>query len=414
MNRLIYILILSQIVWFNATSQSMGNNVSYFDDKVQQVIEMDGYGSYGSNVMDVETMKLFYKGGFFEDDLKSESLKRLSGKNLIGGEYGFRIAYKQPYMGWMDSAGLYGCYEIGGAAGMSFTSDLFKLTFLGNQEYVGDSAMLSGMEVASFTYKKIGLGYIKAKEEVIHQIGVSLMGFDSYSYGMLDRGVYSSTAEMDTLNLRLSGEWMSNSRVNQNSPVGFGIGVDYEAKLLPVTRDSVSMPMLVCGVKNLGVFFSTPHMNVMVLDTIYRYTSSEVNNISDLSDDLFPQNLSQDSLLPQFEQMRKFKMLPFEVYFYSPSDPFGKKLQLTYGMRYRYSVAMIPEIYLGGDWRPGPNTIVSSNLFFGGYSYFKIGLSIRKQIGNLRVGVALNNVPGFVTKEAYQQSLAISLSYGIK
>lgn len=414
MNKLFFIFFLCLIFLKEVSGQSMGNHVSFFDDKVEQVIELEGYGVYGSNVMDIETIKLFYEGGYFDEDLKNESINRLNAKNLIGGEYGMRLAYELPFIDGLDSSGLYVCYELGGAGGLAFTSDLFKLTFLGNQKFRSDTALMSGTEFSSFSFGKIGFGYIKPKEEIVHQIGVSLMGFNSYTYGILDRGYYSSSVDGDSLQLRLSGEWMTNRRLGQESPVGYGIGVDYEAKLLPLKRDSLFMPMLICGVKNLGVFFSSSQMNVMNLDTTYYYASTEINNIADLSSDLFPHQLNQDSLLPAFEQVRKFRMLPFELYFYSPSDPFGRKLQLTYGMRYRYGVSMIPEIYLGGDWRPGSKTIISSNLFFGGYSYFKVGLSIRQEIGNLRIGVALNNVPGILSNEGYQQSLAISLSYGIK
>ena len=89
-------------------------------------------------------------------------------------------------------------------------------------------------------------------------------------------------------------------------------------------------------------------------------------------------------------------------------------MQLVYGMRYRFRVGMIPQIYLGGDWRPSATTIITPFLCFGGYSYIKTGLSIRKEFGKVRVGVSVNNVPGFLTKEAYQRSLSMSISYAIK
>lgn len=414
MNRRIYIILILISSCSALLGQSLGHHVASFDSKVQQKIELEGYGSYGSSVMDINTMRLFYRGGYFDNELKAQSVNRLGGKNLFGGEYSFRVGYENPYVRWLDSACFYLNYEINGAGGIAFTEDLFRLVFEGNQGYEGDSAFLSGIEMSSFAFKKLGLGYIRSNKNGMHKVGLSLMSFDSYSYGVLDRGIYTADVDSDTLQLILSGNWMTDTRADQGSPIGYGIGVDYEAKLFPLQSDSTSAPMLICGVKNLGLFFSTNQMNTMSLDTIYTYSSVEVNDFSDFANDLFPQSIETDSILPEMEQNRKFRALPFELYFYSPSDPNGRKFQLIYGMRYRYGVTMIPQMYLGGDWRPNESTIISSYLSFGGYSFFKTGLAIRKEIGKVRVGVVLNNVPGFLTDEAYEQSLAISLSYGIK
>ena len=398
----------------SAFGQSLGYHVTSFDNQVQHKVELDGYGTYGSNVMDLETMQLFYRGGYFDQDLKSESVNRLGVKNLLGAEYGFQLGYENPSIASLDSLGLYVSYGISGAAGVTFTHDLFNLVFVGNQQFVGDSAFFSGTEFSSFSYRKIGVGILKLNKDGVHKIGLSLISFGNYSYGIVDRGMYQADANSDTLELRLSGSWMTDSKANHGSPVGYGIGFDYEAKLLPVQSDSLSAPMLICGVRNLGVFFSTKSMNTLSLDTSIVFSGLEVNNISDFSSDLFEPSLSGDSLLPAMKQERKFRVLPFELYFYAPSDPNGKKMQLVYGMRYRHGVSMIPQIYFGGDWRPNPKTIISPYLSFGGYSYFKTGLAIRKEFGNTRIGLVFNNVPGFLTQEAYQQSIAISMSYGIK
>lgn len=403
--------ILTVLISLDVVSQTFGNSVSFFDDEVTQKVEMEGYGYYGSNVMDIETMNLFYQGGYFDNNLKSESLKRLGANNLFGGEYGTRITYLNPDVKWLDSAGIYVTYEINGGGGTSFSKDLFRLVFQGNQSYVGDSAYFSGTEFASYAFKKTGFGYnIDNKLKV----GLSLLEFDNYSYGIVDRGVYYSDAESNSLTMRLGGNWMTNKRLKNTSPIGFGVGVDFEVNLPFKEEDTLNLPRLVFGVKNFGVFVSSKEMNVLEVDTLYQYTGSEVNNISDFQNGLFSQSSVKDTLLPQMEEMRKVRFLPFEMYFYSTSNPQGKKMQLIYGMRYRFGVAMVPQIYIGGDWRPSSTTIITPFLSFGGYSYFKTGVSVRKQFGDLKVGLSFNNVPGFLTREAYQRSLSLSLSYAIK
>lgn len=408
---MIFISSLFFLLIGKSLAQSMGNGVSFFDEKVEQCVLIDGFGSYGSNVMDIETMKLFYQGGHFDNDLKEESLNRLTGKNLVGAEYGMSISYLMPSASWLDSAGFYLNYEISGGVGIGFTNDLFRLAFVGNQDYVGDSAFLSGTEFIGYGFRKIGFGYNRGNRL---KLGLSLLSFDNYSYGQINRGVYYSDPSSDSISLMLSGDWMSANKQNLNTPAGFGIGIDFEMNLPYEDTDTLELPRLVVGFKNFGLFVSSKQMDVLVVDTLYNYTGVEMNNLSGFGDDLFSRNAFQDSLLPELIQKRKVKLLPFEFYFYSTSNPDGKKMQLVYGMRYRYGVAMIPQIYLGGDWRPSKSTIITPYLQFGGYSYFKTGLSVRKKIGNFGVGLNFNNVLGFLTREAYQQSMSISMSYGFK
>lgn len=408
--RFVIAVCIALMPWF-VFSQTFGNSVSYLDDEVTQKIEMEGFGYYGSNIMDIETMNLFYKGGYFNSDLKAESLKRLGANNLLGAEYGARITYLNPYVKWLDSAGIFVTYEISGGGGVSFSEDLFRLVFQGNQGYLGDSAFFSGTEFANYAFKKTGIGYNKGNKL---KVGLSLLEFDNYSYGMVDRGIYYSDANSDSLTMRLAGNWMTDKREKYTSPVGFGMGMDFEVNLPYKEVDTMNLPRLVFGVKNLGLFVSSREMNVIQVDTLYQYTGTEVNNISDFQNGLYSQTNVQDSLLPQMQQGRKVKLLPFEMYFYSTSNPMGKKMQLIYGMRYKFRVGMTPQLYIGGDWRPSETTIITPFLSFGGYSYFKTGVSIRKQFEKLNVGLSFNNIPGFLTKEAYQRSMSISLSYAFK
>lgn len=410
MNRIGVILVL--LVWGEVSfAQSFGNNVSYFDESEMETVEVDGFGSFGSSALDLETMKLFYRGGFFDDLLKEESLNRLGIKNLFGGEYGMRMAYLNPNVKWLDSAGIYVCYELNGGAGVAFTEDLYRMVFEGNQNYLGDTALFSGTEFSSYAFRKVGFGYNRGNKL---RVGVSLMAFDQYSYGIIDRGNYYTDPAGDTVNLRLSGSWMTDNYGSNGTPVGYGIGADFEINLPYENNDSVDIPRMIFGVKNLGLFFSSKQMNVLEIDSLYSYSGVELNNLSDLKNPLFSQQSLGDSLIPDLSQKRKFRVLPFELYFYSTSNPEGKKMQLVYGMRYRFGVSMIPQVYIGGDWRPSEHTIITPFLNFGGYSYIKTGLSIRQEFGKVKVGLAFNNVPGFFTREAYSQSLAISLSYGIK
>lgn len=404
------ILFLGMIVEFSA--QNLGNDVIYFDDLPQKKITFSGFGNAGSSVLDKETMSLFYNGGFFDESLKAESLKRLGNTNVFGGEYNFQLSYSDPKAKVLDDYGYYLNVELGGGAGVNFTKDLFELVFVGNKSFVGDSAVLTNTQMAQYQYKKIGIG-LNDNDKI--KVGLALMAFDNYAYGKVNEGILSIDPNADSMNLSLNTNYMTNRKQGKQGAIGYGVGFDFEMNLpYNNTSDSLKTPRLVLGFRNVGLFFSTKTMKKYDLDTTYRYHGFEVNGLNGFQQSLFTAGQLQDSLVPIADTGRVFRMLPFEFYFYSPSNPNGKKLQLIYGMRYRYGVAMLPMVYFGGDWRPSKTTIVSAYLNFGGYSFIKTGLSVRKELGNVRVGVAFNNLPGFFTREAYNYSAAISMSYVIK
>lgn len=407
----LYILVLALLSLGGVSfTQGLGVNASYFDDSIHARIDVNGFGSFGSSVMDIETMKLFYNGGFYDEELKAESIKRLGGKNLFGGEYGFNMTYTSPSASFLEKGGFYLAYEMSGGAGIDFSQDVFRFIFEGNQQFSNDSAFFSGTQFSTYNYKKIGIGY---NENNNLKYGLSLMSFNNYTSGMINRGVYFGGE--DTLKLRLDSDISMDDRSNHGSPVGYGLGADFEITLpLNPEDDTLDLPKLVLGFKNVGVFMSTKSMNNYRIDTIYNYSGVEANDLSLFQGGLPTREEVKDSILPENKQERIFKLLPFEFYFYSTSNPNGKKMQLVYGMRYRYGVAMVPLIYLGGDWRPNPSTIITPYLNFGGYSFVKMGVSLKRRFDKFYIGMACNNLPGYFSKEAYSRSISLNLSYDIR
>lgn len=405
--RVILVILLVVFVSQIKLAQTLGNDVRFFDDRVSRSVYFGGYGYFGSAVFDNQTINLFNKGGFFDNDLKDQSLKRLGGQNILGGEYGFQLAYSDPCTQVIKNYGFYVNYSVDGGTGINFSSDLFKLVFVGNQDFVGDSAVLSGTEMSLYQYKKIGFG-LTDNERM--KIGLSLLTFSNYAYGTISNGQLIIDENLDSMSLRLHSKFNYAKSTSNSGPIGYGIGADFESSI-PYNEDTLGIPRMVFGVRNLGLFFSTKSMSRYQVDSTYSYKGFEVNSLSGFQESLFVPAEIKDSLLPQNDTGRIFRALPFEIYFYSVSNPNGKKLQLVYGMRYRYGVQMIPMVYIGGDWRPNKNTIISGFLNFGGYSFVKTGLSIRKQFNHLKIGLNFNNLPGFLTKEAYNRSLALSMNY---
>ena len=394
----------------NGFAQNFHNDVRFFDDTVHQSLQFNSFGYYGSTVLDIHTSKLFYKGGHFSESLKSESFERLTDLNYFGGEYGFQMAFNNPLKKIYKDYGYYVNYEIKGAAGVSFNDDLFKVIFEGNSNYIGDSIHIGPMEMSSFQYKKIGFGLNK-NDRI--KLGIGLLGFDAWQSAKLSSGYLMVDENVDSVNINAEGRLRSSQP--SNGPIGFGVAFDFEVTMpLQGLNDTVDYAKLVIGMKNLGLFFSNKQMITYNVDTTYSFSGFNLTSISDFQSSLANTDNLKDSLVPKGDTNRIVDLLPFELYFFAPSRPGGRKLQLVYGFRYRYGVGAMPQVYAGGDWRPNNKTVISNYLHLGGYAKVQWGLSIKKAFGDFKIGVSSNNLHGFFTKEAYSQSLGLTMSYVIK
>jgi hypothetical protein len=404
------IAILLAFITVHFYGQNLQNDVRYYDDEKQATIHFSGFGHFGSTALDLHTSKLFYQGGFFSDALKQESLNRLRDVNVFGGEYNFKLDYNNPVSNLFDDAGFYATIETGGTAGISFSEDLFKVIFQGNRSFVGDTARLAPLEIANYQYRKIGFG-LNQDDRI--KFGVSALVFDTWQKAKLDVGNLAIDENLDSISFAMDGRFRN--AANLNVPAGVGLGVDFEVVFpLGGKADTLDKTKLVAGIKNFGLFFSNKSMLTYELDTTYSFSGFNISSISEFQSSIIGTDQLQDSLVPKAVANRIVDLMPFEIYFYSTSRADGKKLQLVYGFRYRYAAASMPQVYVGGDWRPNPKTIFSNYLHFGGYAMIQWGVSIKKAIGNFKIGLSSNNLHGFFTKEAYSQSLGLTMSYVIK
>lgn len=391
-------------------AQNLHNDVRYYDDEKVASIQFNSFGYYGSSVLDIHTSKLFYQGGFFNDNLKNESLNRLTDLNYFGGEYGVSMTYNNPISTMFDDAGFYASYELGGSAGMSFSEDLFRVIFQGNTGFIGDTARLGPMEISNYQFKKIGFG-LNQDDRI--KFGIGLLSFDAWQKARVSSGNLAVDNDLDSVTLGLEGRFRNSATVN--APAGFGVGMDLEVTFpLDVKNDTIGSAKLIAGIKNVGLFISNKNMVTYDVDGNYSFSGFNISSISDFQSSVLSASELQDSLVPKGVTDRIVDLMPFELYFYSTSRPDGKKLQLVYGFRYRYATGSMPQAYIGGDWRPNEKTIFSNYLHVGGYALFQWGMSLKKSMGKVKIGLTTNNLHGFFTNEAYSQSLGLTMSYVIK
>jgi hypothetical protein len=387
----------------------MLNDPSLLQEFPEKSIIYSGFGYYGSTAMDNETTSLFNNGGFYSTSLKKETQDRLNNYNYLGGEYSNKIEYTDSGSELLGGMGHYVNLELAGSQGLIFSKDLFNIVFEGNSNYIGDTAWLSRTEFSGYGYQKIGFGIANKGK---FKVGLGLLNFTNYRSGTLDKSYLYTSPEADSIFLEAEGRFKNGT----GSSAGIGIGIDFELVSNLLSTDSIVTPSrgFVLGARNLGVYIGNPNTQNYILDTSYSFSGFEVNTFSDIQSELFATENLGDTLLPDAENKRHFELLPAEVYFYSPADPMGKKLQIIYGFRYRIKSATQAMITFGLNYRVSEKLQLNTYIIGGGYNYIQWGTSLTRKFNQVSLGLSVNNMIGLVSKEGYGKSASLTLKYTFK
>jgi hypothetical protein len=400
----------------DSLAQNLGHEARFMKswDTIAAQVSSSSYYMYGSTFLDLKMVQLFNQGGTINEPLKTETLARIKNNNFVGGEYRSTLTFQDPGIYLIGRFGYYATMEVGGIVGINAARDLVPFTLRGNVPFLGDTAHLAPSEYSLNNYQKFGIGLNKHNRL---KIGLSLINFNQYEYGKIESGYIAVNDTFSTMQLSLNGQYErgDTSINNYFSSKGIGIGFDLEATVPLKFMDSLSnsAPHFVIGAKNIGVFLSSKNAMTYDLRTNYQFDGFEINSLQNFESSVFNLESEVDSLKPVAETERLVRLLPFELYFYSPSNPNGKKLQVIYGFRYINRSIANATGYVGMDLRTKNNAVWSSYLNFGGFYRAQWGFSIRKDWGKLQMGLVTNHILGFITKEAYGQSLGLTLNYRI-
>lgn len=410
------ILLLVMMNFSSIKSQNLGHEARFIRewDTIAAQVNSSSYYQYGSTFLDRNMIDILRFGGFINDGLKTETLGRIKNNNLMGGEYRSSWSFQDPGIYLVGRFGYYVNFEVGGIAGVNAAQDLVPFILNGNASFVGDSAFLAPTEYTLNNYQKIGIGLNKHNRL---KVGLALINFNQYEYGKIENGYVAVNDSFTQMQLSLNGRYErgDTSKNKYFTSKGIGIGFDLEAVIPLKFFDSLqnSTPSFVIGARNIGVFISSKNAMNYNLKTNYTFQGFEINSLQNFESSLFNLEAIQDSLTPNYEKGRIVSLLPFELYFYSTSQATGKRLQPIYGFRYINRSIANALGYVGVDLRTKKQSIFSTYLNFGGFTRFQWGMSWRKDWGKFQMGIVTNNVIGFITREAYGQSLGLTLNYRI-
>ncbi len=391
-----FIAILFLILIENGFSQSWLPN--YHDTLINRKHEiiLTGTADYASTSLHKSlTQKLFY-GGEITTEIKDKSRDIHRGVNQFGSDLNAEAEYrnyavslfKNPNWGFTAKVGYYSFI------GARYSKDLFDLTFYGNQNFLGDTASISGTKFSSYTFQKVGFGWLDKKSK--SSISLNLFNLSGFSEATIRTGELFQSQNLDSMAISYDGnvDFSTSSALMK----GFGVGLDVDLRFSVSTKKGNPLYYQFLG-KNIGFASLTTPMNHYSADTVFSFTGLTFNQLLNGASFLDSNFSVLDTLGVQKSYVKKNIFLPGFLQFSKLVDPNSvRKLQEFYGVRMFLSSAYNPLIFAGLDYRftigKDVKLNVGVNASYGGFTFYRFGTYSSLKIKNWNIGIASENILG--------------------
>lgn len=362
----------------------------------KQELIFNGVADYSSTSLHKSlTQKLFY-GGQITDEIKAKSQKLHGGINQFGSDLNTEIEYRNFKVNFLKNKNWGFLIKAGYNSFISafYSKDLYNLIFYGNQEYLGQTASISGTKFSSFTFQKIGFGWLDKKTK--SNISLNIYNLSNQSQAYIKTGEIYQSAAIDSISITYDGK--INFSSGSEFIKGLGFGVDGELRFsVPTKKNKPIYYQLLC--KNLGFASFIEPVSQYSADTVFSFNGLTFNQILNganfldsnfsIVDTLGIQKTTRKTtlLLPGFLQISKLVD--------SKSD---RKLQEFYGVRMFLSSMYTPLVFAGLDYRisifPKATLNIGANASYGGFTRYRFGLYSSLNVKNWNLGVASENIIG--------------------
>ena len=364
-------------------------------DKKHEFI-FSGTADYGSTSLHKSlTQKLFY-GGEITDDIKEKSLNLHKGINRFGSDLNAEVEYrnyttnlfKKNNWGFVVKAGFYSFINA------LYSKDLFELTFYGNQNYLGDTASLSGTKFSGLTYQKIGFGWLDKKSK--STVSLNMYSLNRYTSATFNGAEIYQSSAIDTLVIAYDGNARFSNSTNFFSGLGIGLDVDLRFSIPTKNTSPIYYQFLA---KNIGIASFNRPLTEYAADTSLTFTGLTFNQVLNGSSFLDSNYSILDTIGIQKTQSNPLIFLPGFLQFSKLVDANStRKLQEFYGVRLFLASAYTPLVFAGADYRISlgakTNVNIGINASYGGFSRFRFGTYSSLKFKKWNLGIASENLLG--------------------
>ena len=293
---------------------------------------------------------------------------------------------------------------------MIYSKDMFGLAMYGNEMYRGETIDMSGMNMSFMSYQKIGFGLIDARSK--SNISFNVYNISNRTTAQFRTLELTQDSSGDNLDISMDGsvELSSNKKFNQG--IGFGIDADFKFPIEWGKEDNMAYIQL--QAQNIGFAYMYEKQQVYKMDTSFSFTGFSFDQIIG-ENALFGDSVSVlDSLGIQSSEKNRTVLLPGFIQVGKIVDEHStKKLQSFFGIRLYPTLIYSPFLYVGLNYKPLEMLNIGVNASYGGFGGFRGGLYASLKFSNYSIGIATENIVGFVSKKANGESLFIKLRWAI-
>jgi hypothetical protein len=385
--KLLLLLLLAQISAFGQHFIPMN-----FDTLIEpkQELILTGITDASSTALGFDIANKFLFGGEVTSEMKDKSLERHQSMNRFGSDANIEIEYrnykaklfKSEQFGFLVKAGMYNFNQL------IYSKDVFQLAMYGNEDFLGDTANLSGTQFKSTTFQKIGFGFIDKFSK--SSVTLNLVGLNNATSINLDRMEMYQSAGADTLKLAYTGDY--NFYENAAFIKGIGVALDFDIRFNSKNKKGDAIYFQVLG-RNLGFVSSISSQSTYSSNSQVAYTGFSYDEISNGGSIINDNVALMDSLGIDESTTKKSEFLPGLLQASKLVDVNSKrKLQEFYGGRMYLSKIAIPQIFGGLNYHPIDFLNIGASATYGGFSGLRGGAYLSYNTSKLNIGISSENL----------------------
>ena len=358
-----------------------------------------------SNGLPLELSNKFLYGGMIDVSIKDNAVSKLKGKNYLAVEMASKFVYFSKNKTIHGIKNAFWGFEIGTQvlSYNSYSDDLFKLVFYGNEPYAGENLNLAQSNSKTMWYHNIGVtaGVNLKNIGKFDNLQVSIT--PSFVIGLLQRDFNLNTGDFLTetngeyVDINFAGNYTaSDSLYDAFSSKGNGSKIDINL-LLESNKNKIGLT-----ISDLGFITWKNKMNYN-LDTTFTFNGVEIEDIFDVQDTLLTVAEVKDSTFANSPSKTTIAIPMLASVYYEHS--FSDKLVLKNWLKYRLVDNYIPFFmsqinYNISDFTGGVSAA------YGGYTGFQAGINLGYDLGVVDITLGTTNVLGFIDqKNQYSQNV---------
>ena len=357
---------------------------------------------YASSSIRNEMLNKFIFGGYIDEKMKDNSFQDHRAVNRLGAVAQGELVYTNFKVNMFRNENIGFTVTAGQFAGLSaaYSKDAFGLAFYGNQRFGDDTIDLSGSQMNSIAFTKLGFGLINKLTK--SSASLNLYAISDYRKGYLFDTYISQTDNISNLSLLIDGEMRYASEKTWGQGLGAGIDLDYRLEI-DWLKDKKAIIQL--RGKNLG-FAYLNKVNTYEIDSTYNFEGLTFNQLvgdASVFDSTFVLN---DSLGAR--QSSGGRLIPLPAYFQAGkivSSNYSQKWQSFFGISIFPTFSFIPRAHVGAQVTLTDYWNLGAQLSYGGFARFQAGIYSDLKAGSWRFGIGTENILGFSSAVGYGNSL---------